>query len=351
MPSARSGKSRLKSEEKRTAEQSAELIAKFYKDHGYLPTQRTPSSGEHKRLALVLERLRRLKAAGDLPEDAARILDQAYPKWTARADHAGERWQRTAEDFIAWVKQNGRFPSASSDDEAERFLSRWLFRQRHDARRERFPARVRELDARLPEWRETFSEQERRSYVESAQQIAAYVQEHGTLPAPDGKSGSEAERLAGVLLVLRNQQRRGLLAKEAIQTLNAAFPGWLDGITLNVERHWQNVPPNSSNGSRRTEGTRTAAPGTRKNGHWPVGSPDNGSMQRSANTLIASGNSTHVCPKGTAHPRPGRHRQGYLSAQRSCAAWRLIPAARPMSVQEAPAAFAAATVLSRRCPA
>lgn len=239
MSSARTSKTRPKSRDKRTAEQSAQLIAKFYKDHGYLPTQRTPSSGEHKRLALALERLRRLKAAGDLPEDAARILDQAYPKWTARADHAGERWQRTAEDFIAWVKQNGRFPRASSDDEAERFLSRWLFRQRYDARQERFPARVRELDARLPEWRETFSEQERRSYVESAQQIAAYVQEHGTLPAPDGKSGSESERLAGVLLVLRNQQRRGLLAKDAIQTLDEAFPGWLDGITLNVERHWQ----------------------------------------------------------------------------------------------------------------
>lgn len=239
MPSVRTSKTRPKSRDKRTAEQSAQLIAKFYKDHGYLPTQHTPSSGEHKRLALALERLRRLKAARTLPEDAARILDQAYPKWTARADHAGERWQRTAEDFIAWVTQNGRFPSASSDDEAERFLSRWLFRQRYDARRERFPARVRELDARLPEWRETFSEQERHSYVESAQQIAAYVQEHGTLPAPNGKSGSEAERLAGILLVLRNQQRRGLLAKEAIQTLDAAFPGWLDGITLNVERHWQ----------------------------------------------------------------------------------------------------------------
>jgi len=35
----------------------------------------------------------------------------------------------------------------------------------------------------------------------------------------------------------------------------------------------------------------------------------------------------------------------------TCPAWRLMPAARPISVQEAPAAFAAATVLSRRCPA
>ena len=227
------------SREVRTAQESAQLIAAFYKDHGFLPTQRTPSSGEHKRLASALERLRRLKAAGDLPEDAARILDSAHPNWTERADHAAERWQRTAEEFIAWVKDNDRFPRASSDDEAERFLSRWLFRQRYDARRERFPARVRELDARLPEWRETFSDQERRSYVESAQQIAAYVQEHGTLPAPEGKSDSEAERLSGVLWVLRNQKRRGLLAKEATQTLDAAFPGWLDGITLNVERHWQ----------------------------------------------------------------------------------------------------------------
>ena len=239
MPSARTSKPRPKSRDARTAEQSAQLIAEFYKNHGYLPTQRTPSSGEHKRLALALERLRRLKATGTLPEEAARILDQAHPHWTGRADHAAERWQRTAEDFIAWVKQNGRFPSASSDDEAERFLSRWLFRQRYDARRERFPARVRELDTRLPQWRETFSDQQRQSYLESAQQVAAFVKEHGTLPAPDGQNGSEAERLAGVLWVLRNQRRNGRLSKEAVQTLDEAFPGWLDGITLNVERHWQ----------------------------------------------------------------------------------------------------------------
>lgn len=215
------------------------MIVQFYKDHGYLPTQHTPSSGDHKRLALALERLRRLKAAGTLPEDAARILDQAHPHWTGRADHATERWQRTAEDFIAWVKQNGRFPSAASDDPSERFLSRWLFRQRYDARRERFPARVRELDTRLPEWRETFSDQQRQSYLESAQEVASYVTEQGTLPTPDGQSGSEAQRLAGVLWVLRNQKRNGHLSKEAIQTLDEAFPGWLDGITLNAERHWQ----------------------------------------------------------------------------------------------------------------
>ncbi|TQS88621.1 hypothetical protein EU811_20985 [Arthrobacter sp. TS-15] len=239
MSSARTSKTRPKSQDPRTAQQSAQLITEFYKDHGYLPTQRTPSLGEHKRLALALERLRRLKAAGSLPDDAARILDRAHPQWTVRADHAAERWQRTAEDFIAWVKDNGRFPRASSDDATERFLSRWLFRQRYDARLERFPARVRELDTRLPEWRETFTDQERRSYVESARQIAAYVQEHGTLPTPGGQGGSEAERLAGVLVVLRTQQRRGLLAKEATHTLDAAFPGWLDGIALNVERQWQ----------------------------------------------------------------------------------------------------------------
>ena len=263
-----------------------------------------------------------------------------------------ERWQRTAEDFIAWVKQNGRFPSASSDDEAERFLSRWLFRQRYDARRERFPARVRELDARLPEWRETFSEQERHSYVESAQQIAAYVQEHGTLPAPDGKSGSEAERLAGVLLVLRNQQRRGLLAKEAIQTLDEAFPGWLDGITLNVERHWQKratdfiewvkengrAPAPQRLGPQRTGTGRLGRQTTGPCKEAPIPSPHQGTQRTSARMELPT-----LDPDDTG--------QGYLSAQRSCAAWRLIPAARPMSVQEAPAAFAAATVLSKRCPA
>ncbi|MDI2020089.1 helicase associated domain-containing protein [Paenarthrobacter nicotinovorans] len=215
------------------------MIAGFYKENGYLPTQHTPPSGEHKRLALALQRFRRLKAAGNLPDDAVRILDQAHPGWTARADHATELWHSRADEFIAWVQQHGRFPRPSADDPVERFLTTWLHRQRQDARRERFPARVKELDARLPEWRETFSDQDRQSYVESAQQIAAYVQQTGSLPAPDGQSGSETGRLAGVLIVLRNQKRRGLLAKEASQALDAAFPGWLDGATLNVERHWQ----------------------------------------------------------------------------------------------------------------
>ncbi|WP_454813073.1 helicase associated domain-containing protein, partial [Paenarthrobacter nitroguajacolicus] len=216
------------------------MIADFYKDNGHLPTQRTPPSGEHKRLALALQRFRRLKAARNLPDDAARILDQAHPGWTARADHATELWHSRAEEFIAWVQQHGRFPRPSAEDPAERFLSKWLHRQRHDARRERFPDRAKELDSRLPEWRETFSDQDKQSYVESAQQIAAYVQQTGSLPAGDGKNGSEAERLAGVLIVLRNQKRRGLLAKEATQTLDAAFPGWMDGIALSVDRHWQN---------------------------------------------------------------------------------------------------------------
>ncbi|MCP1415478.1 hypothetical protein J3D46_004820 [Paenarthrobacter sp. A20] len=75
--------------------------------------------------------------------------------------------------------------------------------------------------------------------MESAHQIAAYVQRTGGLPTSDGQSGSEAERLAGALVALRHQKRRGLLAKEASEALDAAFPGWLDGIALNVERHWQ----------------------------------------------------------------------------------------------------------------
>lgn len=218
---------------------SAQLIADFYKTHGYLPTQHTPASGEHKRLASALGRFRKINAAGNLPESVGRILDQAHPNWTGRADHATERWQRTADDLIAWVQQHGRFPRGSAEDPAERFLSKWLHRQRYDARRERFPSRVEELDSRIPEWRGTFSAQDRQTYVESAQQIADYVHRTGRLPASDGQTGSEAERLAGLLIVLRNQERRGLLAKEAVQSLDAAFPGWLEGIALNVERHWQ----------------------------------------------------------------------------------------------------------------
>lgn len=51
-----------------------------------------------------------------------------------------------------------------------------------------------------------------------------------------------------------------------------------------------------------------------------------------------------------AHGR-GMGRAYYLSAQRSWADCQLMPTARPMSAQEAPAAFAAATVFSSLWPA
>ncbi len=61
---------------------------------------------------------------------------------------------------------------------------------------------------------------------------------------------------------------------------------------------------------------------------------------------------------GTADSRAGEESWGNvscrgqcLSAQRSCADCRLMPTARPMSAQETPAAFAAATVLSNLWPA
>ncbi|MFK0042208.1 helicase associated domain-containing protein [Paenarthrobacter sp. NPDC090517] len=79
----------------------------------------------------------------------------------------------------------------------------------------------------------------RRSYLESAQHIAAYVQRTGSLPASDGHSGSETDRLARALNVLRHQKRRGRLTDEAIQVLDAAFPAWSDGTTLKIERQWQ----------------------------------------------------------------------------------------------------------------
>jgi len=47
----------------------------------------------------------------------------------------------------------------------------------------------------------------------------------------------------------------------------------------------------------------------------------------------------------------GKDKVYCLSAQHSCADWRPIPTARPISVQNVPATFAAATVLSSRLPA
>lgn len=202
-----------------------------------MPTQNTPPSGEQQRLARALSRLRKLKNAGTLPDAAARILDEAHPGWRVRADPNRTLWQSRADDLVAWVGQHGRIPQWCTDDATERSLAEWVSRRRVDARKGRSPGRTLELDARVPGWRSSPSG--RRSYTDSAQLIAAYVRDKETLPSLAAPLDCESERLAKALVLLRFVKRRGRLPEPAGKILDEACPGWLDGVTIGRERHWQ----------------------------------------------------------------------------------------------------------------
>lgn len=203
-----------------------------------MPTQNTPPSGEQKRLAQALSRLRKLNNAGKIPDAAARILDEAHPGWGVRADPTGKLWRSRVDELVAWVGRHDRFPQRQASDTTEHSLAEWVGRYRVYARRGRAPGRTSELDERVPGWRTPPST--RRSSNESAQLIAAYVRETGSLPSLAAPAGGERERLAKALILLRFMKRRGRLPEPAGKILDEACPGWLDGLTISGERQWQN---------------------------------------------------------------------------------------------------------------
>lgn len=142
---------------------------------------------------------------------------------------------------MAWVSQHGRFPKRHADNPTEEFLARWLRDQRSNTRRGRRPDRAAVLDERIPEWRTTLAYQSSPYTTAAARRVASYVEEHGCLPSlVDANSDIELERLVKTLVYLRLKKRRGRLPEEASELLDAASPGWLDGIADGAEQHWAN---------------------------------------------------------------------------------------------------------------
>ncbi|MET4097579.1 hypothetical protein ABIB51_004535 [Arthrobacter sp. UYCu712] len=293
-----------KSRKRRTSTESAQLIAAYVRENGSMPTQRTPPSGEQKRLAQALMGLRKLNRQGKLPDAAARILDDANPAWTARANYTDKSWQARADEFVAWVIQHG-MPRRQATDLTERSLAEWLAEHRVHALNGRRPDRIKELNARLPGWRET-PRKKNRSYSDSAQLIAAYFRENGSMPTLIPPHSGEQARLARTLSMLRTLNRQGKLPDEPRQILEEAHPGWVEGARISRERLWR----------ARAEDLITWVTQHGRNPHW--------SAADSTERALAS-----WVNRQRAHANHGRHPDRIKELNIRLPGWRRSPSSTP----------------------
>jgi hypothetical protein len=125
----------------------------FLAEHG-----RRPYRGGHEhaegRLMHWLTTQRSYDRAGKLPGHRARWLTEVLPGWRTdtRALHFDAQWRLTLAQALAFRVEHGKLPGRTTEP-AERFLGRWLQRQRRDHRNGTLDAdRQAILDAQLPDW-------------------------------------------------------------------------------------------------------------------------------------------------------------------------------------------------------
>jgi hypothetical protein len=119
---------------------------------------RRPYRGGHEhaegRLMHWLKVQRSQDRAGALPGHRARWLTEVLPGWRTdtRALRFDAQWRLTLAQALAFRVEHGKLPGRTTEP-AERFLGRWLQRQRRDHRNGTLDAdRQAALDAQLPDW-------------------------------------------------------------------------------------------------------------------------------------------------------------------------------------------------------
>lgn len=149
-----------------------------------------------------------------------------------------QRWAARVDELIMWVSERGS-PSRHSEDVKERSLAQWLAEYRAHALHERRPERIKELNARLPEWRE-LTPPNHRSYLGAAQLIVDYFQESGTMPSLVPPLDDEQIHRAKTLRMLRRLNAQGKLPEDAAHLLNQTHHDWM-GATQKEEKVPENV--------------------------------------------------------------------------------------------------------------
>lgn len=136
------------------------------------------------------------------------------------------------DEFIAWVKAEGRLPRDRSGQRSERAMARWLSRRRREAAEGALDPAYRDGLAHAPGWlgnrRDT--EDEARWHHRLAQ-LEDFRHEGNDWPRHKD-CNSEREHTLGVWIhTQRYKRRRGDLDPAKVKLLDAAVPGWQAGRT------------------------------------------------------------------------------------------------------------------------
>ncbi len=219
-------------------------VAAFYEQHGRFPrteaSTSSPFAEREKELGTWCHRQRQRwkgqKKPPLTPEQVAAL--EAMDGWFWE-EWQQEPWEARYQQVAAIWQQHGRFPRRKATEykpleEGEKELGNWC-----DTQRQRWkgaqkppltPQQVAALET-LPGWRwDEWAE----GWEEQRQQVAAFVQQHGRLPRPQGSKARpllEGEKELGYWLKnqrtrLRGKVGRAALSIEQLAALDASIPGW-----------------------------------------------------------------------------------------------------------------------------
>lgn len=133
----------------------AELVIAFLESEGTLPKAKMVSGSVEARTHKALARLRLLARRGDLEQEVSGVLDDACPGWLDGDAFRLERaWVARRDELVQFMKNHHRPPYRLAADEAERGLAAFVATHRREGQRQRFPDRIKELDAMAPGWDE-----------------------------------------------------------------------------------------------------------------------------------------------------------------------------------------------------
>lgn len=194
-------------------ERRADELERFCAEHGRVPSSASAEDSDERQIWLFYVRQRALRARGSLSvRQIARLDAIANFAWYARDQHAAQMIAQ----LQAFVAQHGRLPRRVGGlVEAEQSLGSFVHSQREAMKAGSIDAdRARELEA-VPGW--TWSTPTQLVWEARAQELSAWVAEHGRLPL--------ASEVGTWMSKARAAYRAGRLTDEQIAALEQV-PGW-----------------------------------------------------------------------------------------------------------------------------